>query len=405
MQRTFWKALAFVLVVSSARAEDLCHPARGFLAREQMALGTAVIGGLDFSPEGHPIVYHNESGEVRIYQGGVPVTLATLTPGVWGAFLAVVPGGQEILFADSGWSPPGGNIFSVPIEGGEAVKVDSVDSAFDIAFDGEGRGFLSACTTQDNGRIVLLDRDPENQNKDIVVGIPGWSGPLALDAAGNLYYGTARALFEGRDPLEPQQRLVRFRPEQIEPALAGQPLDFSEGEIIWDDLTGFMDMVWADGTLVYTDMGAGTVYAVDTGGDNLLSPIATFESPVTGMMFPSYLAFREGPRTFDAGAGTEGGSLLVYYSDFQTLNNVVEIYPDLYFVRGRVNDGEQVDLSDAVSLLAYLFTGGEAPDPLAAGDVNDDGGLDISDPIYLLNFLFLGGPSIPAPYPEPGPDE
>jgi hypothetical protein len=407
MQRTFWMALAFVFVVSSARAEGLCHPTRGFLAKERMALGTAWLGGLDFSPDGQPIVYEPESGEIRLYEAGMPVTLARFTPGMLGAFLAVVPGAHEILFADGEVDSSGGKIYSLPLTGGEPVLVDQVSLAYDIAFDGKGRGFISALKVPDDNRIVLLDRDPASQNKDIVVGIPGGSGPLALDGAGNLYYGTADLT---RPPWS--QWLVCFRREQIEAALAGEPLVFSEESIVRDELAGFCDLIWTGGTLVYSDLGftsgTGTVYAIGTDDHYPVSTIATFEPPVGGIVFPSFLAFRGGAVPFAAGEGPDGGSMLVYYahySDTEVYNNVVEILPDQYFVRGRVNGDELVDLSDAVSLLSFLFTGGEAPDPRAAGDVNDDGELDISDPIYLLDYLFRGGPPIPAPYPEPGLDE
>ncbi|MBN1441262.1 MAG: hypothetical protein JXA90_01070, partial [Planctomycetes bacterium] len=39
---------------------------------------------------------------------------------------------------------------------------------------------------------------------------------------------------------------------------------------------------------------------------------------------------------------------------------------------------------------------------LRAGDSNGDGDLNISDPIYLLAYLFLGGPAPPPPFPECG---
>ncbi|MGQ9590550.1 MAG: alpha-2-macroglobulin family protein [Planctomycetota bacterium] len=74
------------------------------------------------------------------------------------------------------------------------------------------------------------------------------------------------------------------------------------------------------------------------------------------------------------------------------------------FVRGDSTDDGKVDISDAVTALAYLFLGGAAPDCLDASDANDDGTLNITDPIYLLGYLFLGGPAPPAPFPEAGED-
>lgn len=69
-------------------------------------------------------------------------------------------------------------------------------------------------------------------------------------------------------------------------------------------------------------------------------------------------------------------------------------------------DGRR-DISDAIRLFSWLFTGGPPPvvlvleseSPLLNGDCNGQGGRDISDGIFLLAFLFLGGP------PPVGPDE
>ena len=52
---------------------------------------------------------------------------------------------------------------------------------------------------------------------------------------------------------------------------------------------------------------------------------------------------------------------------------------------------------------------GRAPPCDDAADANDTGEVDLSDPIFGLNFLFLGGPEPPAPGtrvcgPDPTPD-
>ncbi|MGQ9591554.1 MAG: lamin tail domain-containing protein [Planctomycetota bacterium] len=81
--------------------------------------------------------------------------------------------------------------------------------------------------------------------------------------------------------------------------------------------------------------------------------------------------------------------------------------PDLEpkFIRGDATSDCGVDITDAIFILNYLFTGGQPPRCEDAADVNDTGALDISDGIYLLGYLFLG--SDPPPYPGPtlpGPD-
>ncbi|MGE4631917.1 MAG: dockerin type I repeat-containing protein, partial [Planctomycetota bacterium] len=72
------------------------------------------------------------------------------------------------------------------------------------------------------------------------------------------------------------------------------------------------------------------------------------------------------------------------------------------FIRGDTNGSGAIDISDAVFLLAYLFSAGGPPSPEASGDANADGGIDISDAIYLLSFLFDSGAPPPAPYPDAG---
>ncbi len=63
---------------------------------------------------------------------------------------------------------------------------------------------------------------------------------------------------------------------------------------------------------------------------------------------------------------------------------------------GDANGDGQVDISDVIILINYLFTGGSPPVPLSAGDANGDCVVDVADVIYLTNYLFVGG-SIPRP--------
>jgi uncharacterized repeat protein (TIGR03806 family) len=77
----------------------------------------------------------------------------------------------------------------------------------------------------------------------------------------------------------------------------------------------------------------------------------------------------------------------------------------LAFRRGDSNNDSQLNLTDALQVLGYLFLGERsALDCLDAADSNDDGGLNLADAIYVLRHLFLGGPSPPAPFWECGLD-
>lgn len=71
------------------------------------------------------------------------------------------------------------------------------------------------------------------------------------------------------------------------------------------------------------------------------------------------------------------------------------------FVRGRVNGDDDVDISDAVTLLLHLFppaAGGPSIPCREAADVDASGQLNLADSILLLNHLFLEGPPPKEPF-------
>jgi hypothetical protein len=61
------------------------------------------------------------------------------------------------------------------------------------------------------------------------------------------------------------------------------------------------------------------------------------------------------------------------------------------YVCGDANGSGTVNISDAVYLISYIFSGGSAPVPLLAGDANCDSTVNISDAVYLISYIFSGG--------------
>lgn len=75
------------------------------------------------------------------------------------------------------------------------------------------------------------------------------------------------------------------------------------------------------------------------------------------------------------------------------------------FLRGDANEDGEVDISDAVTALIFLFIGGATPpDCLKSLDADDNGAIEISDPISLLDFLFRTGGAPMIPFGECGLD-
>jgi hypothetical protein len=61
------------------------------------------------------------------------------------------------------------------------------------------------------------------------------------------------------------------------------------------------------------------------------------------------------------------------------------------YICGDANNDDDVNVSDAVWIINYVFIGGDPPDPLASGEANCDGGVNVSDAVYIINYVFIGG--------------
>jgi subtilisin family serine protease len=64
---------------------------------------------------------------------------------------------------------------------------------------------------------------------------------------------------------------------------------------------------------------------------------------------------------------------------------------------GDANSDEEIDISDAVFIISYVFSGGAAPADCnyanGQGDANGDLSVDISDAYYLIAYIYSGGPA------------
>jgi len=67
--------------------------------------------------------------------------------------------------------------------------------------------------------------------------------------------------------------------------------------------------------------------------------------------------------------------------------------------RGDMNLDGNIDISDLVSLVGYMFGGGPEPTPLEASDFNCSGGNDITDLVSMVEYMFQDGDPSPCnPY-------
>jgi hypothetical protein len=66
-------------------------------------------------------------------------------------------------------------------------------------------------------------------------------------------------------------------------------------------------------------------------------------------------------------------------------------YRACYVTHGDADGSGEIDISDAVFLISYIFSGGPASVTGEAGDMNCDMGVDISDAVSIVSFIFSGG--------------
>lgn len=78
-------------------------------------------------------------------------------------------------------------------------------------------------------------------------------------------------------------------------------------------------------------------------------------------------------------------------ADALTLTNGFTIYDVL--ACGDMDGSGQVDLSDVVYLINYVFAGGPPPQDMSHGDVDCSFQTDVSDAVYMINYIFGGGPA------------
>jgi hypothetical protein len=65
------------------------------------------------------------------------------------------------------------------------------------------------------------------------------------------------------------------------------------------------------------------------------------------------------------------------------------------FLCGDADESGDVNIDDAVYLIAHIFSGGPEPLPYESGDVDCSGGVDIDDVVWLVGYIFSGG-SVPC---------
>jgi spore coat protein CotH len=303
-----------------------------------------------------------------IHSSGARVEVSrTLFEDVRGALTATA---SEAIIADStlrrmtggsdaivlGGEGPGGarsRIEGCRIEGGSGTGIRLASASADME-DNALRGF------QDMG-ISISGNGPD--------GASTLKGTLIFEC------GTGITLLDGAD-LTGDHDTVAGNQEGM--CLAdGAPCTF-DSSILWDNVSAVLDP-GSTAHFVRSDIP-------DFGpGDGNISGDPRFVSPITG----DYSLGAGSPAIGSGKDGTDMGAIP---------------YVGRPFIRGDADRNGAIDVTDAKDILEYLFGPPQEDACSDRLDGNDDGEVNISDPIFLLFYLFEGGPEPASPFPGPGVD-
>lgn len=107
-------------------------------------------------------------------------------------------------------------------------------------------------------------------------------------------------------------------------------------------------------------------------------------------MIDSVLVRLNSSATASFSSDTIQNALAVDFDGDGTYEDTVYTY-DAEYLCGDADGGREICIADVVYLISYIFSGGSAPNPLAAGDADCSGDINIADVVYLVAYIFSGG--------------
>jgi hypothetical protein len=194
------------------------------------------------------LVWFTGTDLVAQAHGQQPRTLLHFASPVFASFTAVADA-NHLLFAESSNQ----ELWSVPLHGGTPQVLGNLPFAYDPVAFASGQMLISAKVggfgTSDND-IVLLD--VHTGAMQTVAQVPGASGPLEVDAHGDVWYATASLSF----PTPPGTALVvRWRRADVDAAIASHTvLGIAQAQTMASGLDSASDIAFdSDGDLLFVD--------------------------------------------------------------------------------------------------------------------------------------------------------
>jgi hypothetical protein len=233
--------------------------------------------------------------------------------------VAIPAGSHEIFFTDFN----NGDFFRRHVLTGKQVVIKGVVNTFDVAVTRKGEVLVVANPKWPargaTSGIWLMDT-AQGKHREVIQ-LAGPSGPLVLDAQGNLLYALQPSTFPAP---KGSVKVIRFPQSLVQKAIqGGKPLTISQATVVLNALDGALDLAFDDRQRLY-------ISDPQSGGLRRTLP-ATMTLDGRAFMQVSRLAtlwlqfVERRAATFDGFQPGDGGELYVATTDWQTTAEVWQI--------------------------------------------------------------------------------
>ncbi|MDH7480801.1 MAG: PEP-CTERM sorting domain-containing protein [Armatimonadota bacterium] len=216
------------------------------------------VAGFDRLPDGNFVAFSG-SRIVKVTSDGNVSTLYTFNSPVYGSFVKVR--GEAIYFGESS----NGTIWQMGLDGSNPQLIGTLQNNFDLEFNSLGQAFVSANPGWAGQKVFLFDGTAD----EIVIGLSGYSGPLAFDGSDNLLYATAWA--RGGDSI------LLFSAADVASAIGPTSLTQADGQVLASSIGSPYDMeLDVLGNIFFTS--GGTLYKL-ANGSGVATGFASVHNP------------------------------------------------------------------------------------------------------------------------------
>jgi hypothetical protein len=293
-----------VLAASPALADE---PQPGFILEVLPYPGQALTATLS---TGEIVAFDGQNLDLYADNGDLINNLVTLPEFVFGSFLLVDPTDTFVVLGESS----NHDILRIDLNPiGIPVAVANLVFNFDAVFEDQDTLLVSAASCGFGCGNEIFRVGLTTGSVQLIARVSGASGPLALDGAGNLYYGTASGQFP---PPPNHSEVIRWDASQLH---GGPVVSQSDSTLIATGLEGASDLVFdpvGGGLyLAANDFGSGVNVIRQILGSNVNDPILVEGTPFNSIGGLEFVP-GDGQAEFAGYQPVRGGTLTYNTTDF-----------------------------------------------------------------------------------------